>query len=167
MRHPYFNKAIMEAYEKILAPESFPSYFIFLEADPATIDVNIHPTKTEIKFENERMIWQIIYASAREAIGKFNIAPSIDFNNEGVIDIPLADNNMHGAPDIQIDRSFNPFREDDQYQRDPVTINHGNRSNRSTGNRQYPAFALALALCYWQYANGLSKTCYKSIVRDF
>ncbi len=137
MRHPYFHRAIMEAYENILTPDSIPSYFIFMEADPATIDVNIHPTKTEIKFENERMIWQIIHASVREAIGKFNISPSIDFNNEGIIDIPIANKNIQASPDIEIDRSFNPFREDDSYHRDPITINHGNRSNLDNWEKLY------------------------------
>jgi DNA mismatch repair protein MutL len=63
MKHPYFHKAVVEAYQNILPPDSIPSYFIYLETDPASIDINIHPTKTEIKFEDERAIWQILMAS--------------------------------------------------------------------------------------------------------
>ncbi len=115
MRHPYLHKAVMEAYENILPPDSIPSYFIFLHADPATIDVNIHPTKTEVKFENERMIWQILHASVRESLGKFNIVPSLDFDNEGVIDIPLPGKKPARMPGIDINSDFNPFRDEDNY----------------------------------------------------
>ena len=89
MKHPYFHRAVMNAYEKILPPETIPSYFIFLEADPDTIDINIHPTKTEIKFENELAIFQILIAATREALGRFNLLPSIDFNAEGAIEFPV------------------------------------------------------------------------------
>ncbi len=115
MRHPYLHKAVMEAYENILPPDSIPSYFIFLHADPASIDVNIHPTKTEVKFENERMIWQILHASIRESLGKFNIVPSLDFDNEGVIDIPLPGKEPSGMPGIDINSDYNPFRDEDNY----------------------------------------------------
>ncbi len=113
MRHPYFHRAVMKAYEKILMPETYPSYFIYLESDPKTIDINIHPTKTEIKFEDEQALFQIIHASVKEAIGKFNIAPSIDFETEGVVDIPV----MTGKedlrmPEIKINPEYNPFKED-------------------------------------------------------
>ena len=84
MKHPYFHKAVVEAYQNILPVEAIPSYFIFMEADPASIDINIHPTKTEIKFEDERSIWQILMASVREALGRFNIVPSLDFENEAL-----------------------------------------------------------------------------------
>ena len=116
MRHPYFHKAVMEAYVNVLPADAIPSYFIFLKTDPASIDVNIHPTKTEIKFENEREIWQIIHAAVREAIGKFNIAPPMDFDNEGVLDIPVPDKKFRNEPEIDIDPEFNPFR-NESYQR--------------------------------------------------
>ena len=115
MRHPYLHKAIMESYENILPAEAIPSYFIFMHADPASIDVNIHPTKTEIKFENERMIWQVLHASVRESLGKFNIVPSLDFGNEGIIDIPTAGKEPAEMPRIDIDTNYNPFSEDDRY----------------------------------------------------
>jgi DNA mismatch repair protein MutL len=111
MKHPYFHKAVLEAYQNILPPETVPSYFIFMEIDPASIDINIHPTKTEIKFEDERSIWQILMASVKEALGRFNIIPSLDFDNEGLIDIPVSSsfNVIPGPPSVEIDRGYNPF----------------------------------------------------------
>ncbi len=113
MRHPYFHKAVMQAYEKLLPPDAFPAYFIFLEIDPASIDINVHPTKTEIKFEDDRAIWQILYAAVRESLGKHSVVPSIDFDQEGSIDIPMPA--KAGAfipvPEIAVDPAYNPFNE--------------------------------------------------------
>ena len=111
MKHPYFHKAVTEAYQKLLPPDAIPSYFIYMEIDPASIDVNIHPSKTEIKFENEKPIWQILLASVREALGKFNIVPSIDFESEALIDIPVrsASSPIPNIPVIKINPEFNPF----------------------------------------------------------
>lgn len=111
MKHPYFHKAVSEAYQNILPAEAIPSYFIFMEADPASIDVNIHPTKTEIKFEDERAIWQILMASVREALGRFNIVPSIDFENEALVDIPIksSSSGLPEMPVIKVNTEFNPF----------------------------------------------------------
>jgi DNA mismatch repair protein MutL len=111
MRHPYFHKAVMQAYEKLLPPETFPSYFLFLETDPADIDINVHPTKTEIKFENEGAIWQIIHAAVRESLGKHNVVPSIDFDQSGNIEIPLPKKDFDEIrfPEIQVNPDYNPF----------------------------------------------------------
>lgn len=111
MKHPYFHKAVAEAYQNILPAEAVPSYFIFLEADPASIDVNIHPTKTEIKFEDERPIWQILMAAVREALGRFNIVPSLDFENEALVDIPVKNSSsqLPDMPAIKINTDYNPF----------------------------------------------------------
>ncbi|MGE5419164.1 MAG: DNA mismatch repair endonuclease MutL [Chloroflexota bacterium] len=111
MKHPYFHKAVVEAYQNILPSEAIPSYFIFMEADPASIDINIHPTKTEIKFEDERAIWQILMASVKEALGRFNIVPSIDFENEGLVEIPVlpGGRSMPEQPVIKVNSAFNPF----------------------------------------------------------
>lgn len=111
MKHPYFHKAVVEAYQNILPAEAIPSYFIFMEADPATIDINIHPTKTEIKFEDERAIWQILMASVREALGRFNIVPSLDFENEALIEIPVNRSSIYmpEQPRIEINTNYNPF----------------------------------------------------------
>ena len=117
MRHPYFHKAVMQAFEKLLPPETFPSYFLFLEIDPADIDINVHPTKTEIKFENDRAIWQIIHAAVRESLGKHNVVPSIDFDQSGAIDIPIASksNNSVVFPDIKINPDYNPFENEKSF----------------------------------------------------
>jgi DNA mismatch repair protein MutL len=112
MRHPYFHRAITKAFENILPADYYPSYFIFIEADPQSIDVNIHPTKTEIKFENEQALFQILNAAVKEALGKSNVMPSIDFDTHGVVDIPVMRNDTEiKAPEIPIDYSFNPFEE--------------------------------------------------------
>jgi DNA mismatch repair protein MutL len=110
MRHPYFHKAVMTAYDKILPAGMYPAYFLYLEVDPDIIDVNIHPTKTEIKFEDEQSIWHILTAAIRESLGKNNIVPSIDFDTDGSIDIPLSGKNeTPEEPEIRIDPSYNPF----------------------------------------------------------
>jgi DNA mismatch repair protein MutL len=111
MRHPYFHKAVMQAYEKLLPFDAFPSYFLFLELDPAGIDINVHPTKTEIKFENEVAIWQFIHAAVRTSLGKHNVVPSIDFDQSGNIDIPVKSNNRDEVrfPEIKINPDYNPF----------------------------------------------------------
>jgi DNA mismatch repair protein MutL len=111
MRHPWFHKAVMQAYEKLLPPDAFPSYFIFLETDPSSIDINVHPTKTEIKFENENAVWQLLNATVRESLGKNNVVPSIDFDQGGSIEIPLPPKpgSQVIAPDIPFNPRYNPF----------------------------------------------------------
>lgn len=117
MRHPYFHKAVMQAYEQLLPADSFPSYFLFLELDPSEIDINVHPTKTEIKFENERDIWPILHAAVRESLGKNSVVPSIDFDQSGSIEIPLPPKSSDEVkfPEIQINPSYNPFETETNY----------------------------------------------------
>lgn len=113
MRHPYFHRAVMQAYERMLQPDTNPAYFIFFDINPAEIDVNIHPTKTEIKFENERDLWSILMICVKEALGKFNVAPSIDFDTEGLIDLPpiLPHKQAHvEPPKVQFNPHYNPFK---------------------------------------------------------
>ncbi len=98
MRHPYFHKAVTICYEHLIPVGEMPNYFINLTVDPETIDVNIHPTKTEIKFENEQPIWQILSASVKEALGKFSTAPSIDFDMEDAPEIPTSKPGTHVLP---------------------------------------------------------------------
>lgn len=88
MRHPYFHKAVMTCYEPLLPADVQPNYFLSFEVAPAAIDVNIHPTKNEIKFENEQQIWQILIAAVKEALGRFNIGPSLEFNLTDSPDLP-------------------------------------------------------------------------------
>lgn len=109
MRHPYFHKALMQCYEQLISADTQPSYFIDFKVDPDTIDVNIHPTKNEIKFENEQPIWQILVAAVKESLGKFNAVPSIDFESVDVPDIPAFNPNANAAHGIDLDTSYNPF----------------------------------------------------------
>lgn len=110
MRHPYFHKAVMSSYEELIAQDSQPNYFLNFSVEPESIDVNIHPTKTEIKFENEAPIWQIISAAVKEVLGKFSIVPSIDFDIEDAPEIPAFSNeNDLKNPSIEVDPSYNPF----------------------------------------------------------
>ena len=113
MKHPYFHKAVMQAYEQLIPAGEQPNYFIYFTLDPATIDVNIHPTKTEIKFENEQPIWQILMAATREALAKSSAIPTIDFDVEDAIDIPVynpvKEAIPYKAPRVQVDSGYNPF----------------------------------------------------------
>ena len=110
MRHPYFQKAVQTAYSGMLTNDYQPSYFIYFDVAPEAIDVNIHPTKTEIKFADEQMIFQILMASVREALGKFSLAPTIDFDTNGNIDIPLPpENKSVQRPQMTVDPNYNPF----------------------------------------------------------
>jgi DNA mismatch repair protein MutL len=113
MKHPYFHKAVVSAYEKILSPDLLPSYFIYFEIDPSSIDINIHPTKTEIKFEEEKTIWQILQATVKQSLGKFNVFPSLDFEQETAFEIPHFDKNREiNIPEISYNPNYNPFKED-------------------------------------------------------
>lgn len=112
MRHPYFHKAIADAYEHLIPAGEQVSYFIYFEIEPAHIDVNIHPTKTEIKFENEQAVWQILSAAVKETLGRFNAVPSIDFDTEGMPEIPTFEPMQQGGvvpPSTSFDPSYNPF----------------------------------------------------------
>ena len=112
MRHPYFHKAIMDAYEHLIPVGEQVSYFIYFDVDPGNIDVNIHPTKTEIKFENEQAIWQILAAAVKETLGKFNAVPSIVFDTEGMPDIPAFESSPYAGiqpPKTTYNPDYNPF----------------------------------------------------------
>ena len=109
MRHPYFHKAVMQCYDQLIASDVQPNYFINFVVSPDTIDVNIHPTKNEIKFENEQPIWQILSAAIKESLGKYNVVPAIDFNTDDIPDIPAFKPNVNATHDIELDSSYNPF----------------------------------------------------------
>lgn len=128
IKHPYFHKAVMSGYEQILAPDHIPSYFIYFETDPSRVDVNIHPSKTEVKFEDEKAIWQILLAAVKEAIGRHNLSPSLDFDKEGVIDIPVLrkDSEIH-IPEVTTNPEYNPFEEERTYTRNSAAHYPDNR----------------------------------------
>lgn len=111
--HPYFRRAVIQAYDKMIQGDAVPMFFIEFKVDPQTLDVNIHPTKTEVKFENEREIYSILVVAIKEALGKFNIAPSLDFDNPGAVDIPVYNPGGCGygmkMPEVKFDSSYNPF----------------------------------------------------------
>ena len=110
MRHPYFHKAVLSAYEGLVPESDQPSYFLFLDVPPETIDVNIHPTKTEIKFQDEQVIWKILMAAVKETVGRFEEMPTIDFNTTDMPDIPIYDASRPVTPPkVSFNPDFNPF----------------------------------------------------------
>ena len=114
MKHAYFHKAVQQAYERLIQIGTHVPYFIYFDVNPADIDVNIHPTKTEIKFENEQAIWQILAAAVKDAIGQFCEIPQIDFDTEGRPDIPAyspVGSDHITAPKVTTSPQYNPFRQ--------------------------------------------------------
>ena len=112
MRHPYFHKAVMTAYDQLIPEGEQPNYFLRFTVDPQAIDVNIHPTKTEIKFEDEMPIWQILAAGVKETLGRFSEVPSIDFDTQDAPTIPAYSNHVEvHHPEIEVDSAYNPFKE--------------------------------------------------------
>ncbi|MCH1534373.1 MAG: DNA mismatch repair endonuclease MutL [Schleiferiaceae bacterium] len=129
IKSPYLHNALREAFEEVLSGEHHPGYFLYLSVNPTEIDVNIHPTKTEVKFEDERAIYAVLRSAARHAIGQFNVAPTIDFDAEQSFAIPpLPEGQLPKAPQITVNPNFNPFEtkqrthpnfrsDDEKYQR--------------------------------------------------
>tara|TARA_R110002072_G_scaffold302402_1_gene485092 strand:+ start:17923 stop:19770 length:1848 start_codon:yes stop_codon:yes gene_type:complete len=109
-KSPYFNHAVSKAFDGLLPQKLFPGYFLYLDVDPKKIDVNVHPTKTEIKFEEEKFIYSILMSSVRLALGKYNITPTLDFDRENSFDIPHAMNSQPTIePTIKVNENYNPF----------------------------------------------------------
>lgn len=154
MNHPYFRKAVIQAYDRMISPDDVPPFFLNLEVDPSTIDVNIHPTKTEIKFENEREIWSIITIAIKEALGKFNITPSIDFETGGNIDIPVAMPTKKGEepqmPGITFDPEYNPFAESPSYNKPYVSHNWQQLYDKKTITKTIKSDSTPISPSLWQ-----------------
>ena len=113
VKNQYLNHAITAAYEGLIHTDQKPEYFISLEVDPATIDINIHPTKTEIKFEEEHSIYALLKSAVKHSLGQFNIAPTLDFSKDPTFDIPYNyKDKTPELPRIQVDPNFNPFKEE-------------------------------------------------------
>jgi len=107
----YFNHAVNRAFDGLIQPKFFPGYFIFFEVNPAKLDVNIHPTKTEIKFEEDKFIYSILLSSIRQALGKYNVSPTLDFEQETAFDVPMSFRNQPAIePIIRVNPDFNPFQ---------------------------------------------------------
>ena len=112
MKHPYFHKAVLTAFDRLIPQGEQIPYFLYFDVPAENIDVNIHPTKTEIKFENEQALWQILLAAVKEAVGRFNDIPAIDFDTEGKPDIPVFNPNMGmTAPKVDFNPTYNPFKQ--------------------------------------------------------
>ena len=115
MKHPYFNKAVMTAYDRLVPQGEQVPYFLYFDVSPNDIDVNIHPTKTEIKFENEQAIWQILMAAIKESLGVFNDVPTIDFDTEDKPEIPVFNPEVlsanSSAPKVSVNPHYNPFKQ--------------------------------------------------------
>ena len=124
MRHPYFHKAVQEAFEGLIQPTEQVPYILYMQVEPSTIDVNIHPTKTEIKFENEQAIWQILMAAVKEALGRFNAVPIIDFDVDGrpknipVYNPTFPKGKNTPSPQVTIDHTYNPFQKTGLHRKD-------------------------------------------------
>ena len=111
IKSPYLNHAVKAAFEGLIEINYNPSYFLNLDVDPKTIDINIHPTKTEIKFEDEHSIYAILRSSIKHSLGQYNISPSLDFERDKNLDIPydFDKNSIGGSLDIEINSNYNPF----------------------------------------------------------
>lgn len=109
IRSSYLHHALLSAYEGLLKDGAQPAYFIYLEVPPHSIDINIHPTKTEIKFDDEQALYAILRATVKHSLGQFNIAPVLDFNRDPSLDIPYNYQPEQNEPLIQVDADFNPF----------------------------------------------------------
>jgi len=114
MKHPYFYKAVLNAYEQIIKPDLHPSFFLFFEIAPERIDINIHPAKIQINFDDSQGIFQLLRAGIKQALGKYNVVPSIDFDREGYIEMPYSkgEANSYIEPDISSKKDYNPFEDE-------------------------------------------------------
>ena len=112
IKSAYLNHAVQAAYEGLLKDKSFPSYFLYLDVDPKSIDINIHPTKTEIKFDDEHSLYAILRSAIKHSLGQFNVAPLLDFDRDAELDTPYEyQSKAINAPQIEVDRDFNPFKQ--------------------------------------------------------
>lgn len=113
IKSPYLNHAVSAAFEGLLKDRAYPSYFLYLQVDPKSIDINIHPTKTEIKFEDEHALYAILRSAIKHSLGQFNVAPILDFERDPNLDTPYNyENKQASTPKVEVDRNFNPFKND-------------------------------------------------------
>jgi DNA mismatch repair protein MutL len=111
IKSSYLHHAMLSAFEGLIRADHIPGYFIFIEVDPATIDINIHPTKTEIKFEDEHTLYAILRSSVKHSLGQFNVGPAIDFDSDPNLETPYhLRNKIPNSPEVSFDSSFNPFK---------------------------------------------------------
>ncbi len=135
MKHPVFCRAVQKAYDGLIQPGKNPTFFIYIDVDPATIDINIHPTKTEIKFENEQSIWPIMQATVREALGKIIVSPTMDFDNPPAIEMPSLTSDPVAVPQIHYTPGYNPFEETKG--RSPMPAQHTTFRSKMSDNTNW------------------------------
>ncbi|MFB0938879.1 MAG: DNA mismatch repair protein MutL, partial [Urechidicola sp.] len=116
IKNSYLHHAVVNAFDGLLGSGYHPSYFLYLTVPTNTIDINIHPTKTEIKFDNEQILYAIIRSTIKHSLGQYNVAPALDFNRDSALDVPydFKDKKFHKEPNITVNRDFNPFKADTQ-----------------------------------------------------
>ncbi|HSH67407.1 MAG TPA: DNA mismatch repair endonuclease MutL, partial [Bacteroidia bacterium] len=136
IKNPYLHHAVQSAFEQLLPADSFASYFLMLEVDPKTIDINIHPTKTEVKFEDEKLIYAFLRSAVKKSLGQFNIAPSLDFDQEThLYNMPLKPaDGIYKQPTIKVDPNFNPFSTGSNHSQ---PLSERERSNKNNWERMY------------------------------
>jgi DNA mismatch repair protein MutL len=133
MRHPYLNHAVDAAYDELLPEKTFPAYFIFIEIDPQEIDINIHPTKTEIKFQDEKLMYSVLRSAVKAALGKYSVTPSLDFEVEPTFDFRPPPKGTHIVqPQIKFNPDYNPFDNKDKL------VSPRQESNRQNWEKLYP-----------------------------
>lgn len=140
IKSPYLHHAITDALKELVPDKAHPGYFLRLEVEPSFIDVNIHPTKTEIKFEDERTIYAILRSATRKAIGKFNVTPSLDFEQETGFDTPVQPQGPIGIPQVTINPEYNPFQEEENSStrnQAPRQLTPQERSNQENWEKLY------------------------------
>ena len=142
IKNPYLHHAVQSAFEQLLPADSYASYFLLLEVDPKTVDVNIHPTKTEVKFEDEKLIYAFLRSAVKKSLGQFNIAPSLDFDQEAhLYNMPLKPaDGIYKQPTIKVDPNFNPFKNEKNSGSSsytPPTLTDRERSNRNNWEHMY------------------------------
>lgn len=136
IRDPYLNHAVLNAYEEVLAMDSYPLYVLFIDIDPSKIDINVHPTKTEIKYQDEKAIYAIIRSAVKRSLGKYNISPTLDFNQESGFSqmiTPKAQEDII-PPQISFDPHFNPFTEAKNEREIPFLRNRGDEGKNVSKN---------------------------------
>ncbi|MEX0314452.1 MAG: DNA mismatch repair endonuclease MutL [Allomuricauda sp.] len=112
IKSPYLHHAVLAAFEGLIKQDLYPGYFLFLEVDPSSIDINIHPTKTEVKFDDENTLYAILRSTIKHGLGQFNVAPVLDFEHDPNLDTPYAYKEKGATiPGVTVDASFNPFQE--------------------------------------------------------
>ena len=116
IKNPYLHHAIVSAFDGLLSSGYHPTYFLYLTVPTNTIDINIHPTKTEVKFDNEKILYAIIRSTVKHSLGQYNVAPAIDFNRDANLDTPYDFKNkkIYSVPKVEVNRDFNPFKNDSQ-----------------------------------------------------